>query len=411
GSSDGRASASVGGGGWALGGEGGDEGKALPAATKEKGGGSSGDGPNGEEDERPPVLSGSVKTCDGYLKGYGVVPGDSWGTAPKRVQDDWIKLNCDQVLGMSGFNLDDPPSGGRQRAIVVVWNEIGGWLEYLRPTFVSGAIETCGTECIFTNDRSLLTRADGVFFHAPTFKMRDAFPKVKPPGVDYVFANLEPTTYRPVESLLRNKQVMSQFDLKMTYERDSDVPLGYVGSSSTARYFKAPKIAFQEKDGFGTPDAIAAFVSNCKAAGATNRVKYMEELMHHVTVHSFGYCLHNREEPKLVPGEGAISRLENKVVLLSRYKFFLAFENNNQLKDYVTEKVYNGLQSGTLPVYWGAENIEDFVPKGSVVKASDFSSPAELGKHLKMLATNEQAYEEYFRWRNDPEEEKRFEQV
>ncbi|CAN0388676.1 unnamed protein product, partial [Ectocarpus sp. 8 AP-2014] len=50
----------------------------------------------------------------------------------------------------------------------------------------------------------------------------------------------------------------------------------------------------QQKDGFGSPDAIAAFVSNCKAAGATNRFAYMEELMKHATVHSFGYCLHNR---------------------------------------------------------------------------------------------------------------------
>ncbi|CAM9415464.1 unnamed protein product, partial [Hapterophycus canaliculatus] len=146
---------------------------------------------------------------------------------------------------MSGISLEDPPSGGRQRAIVLVWNDIAGWLEYLRPAFVSGAIETCNTECIFTNDRSLLPRADGVMFHGPTLKMRDALPRSKPHGVNYVFANLEPTTYRPVQSLLRNKQLMSQFDLRMTYERDSDVPLGYVGSSSTSRYFRAPKPTFQ----------------------------------------------------------------------------------------------------------------------------------------------------------------------
>lgn len=36
----------------------------------------------------------------------------------------------------------------------------------------------------------------------------------------------------------------------------------------------------------------------------------------------------------------------------------------------MTEKVYNGLQSGTLPVYWGAKNVEDFVPRGSVVKVT-----------------------------------------
>lgn len=38
------------------------------------------------------------------------------------------------------------------------------------------------------------------------------------------------------------------------------------------------------------------------------------------------------------------------------------------MSDYVTEKVYNGLAAGTLPVYWGADNVDDFVPKGSVVK-------------------------------------------
>ena len=44
-------------------------------------------------------------------------------------------------------------------------------------------------------------------------------------------------------------------------------------------------------------------------------------------------------------------------------------------------------------------------------QASDFSSPAELAKHLKMLAADEEAYEAYFKWRDDPEEEKRFQEV
>lgn len=39
-----------------------------------------------------------------------------------------------------------------------------------------------------------------------------------------------------------------------------------------------------------------------------------------------------------------------------------------RVTDYVTEKVYNGFQAGLLPVYWGAANVDDFVPKGSVIK-------------------------------------------
>lgn len=38
---------------------------------------------------------------------------------------------------------------------------------------------------------------------------------------------------------------MSKFDITMTYERSSDVPLGYVGSSPTSRYFDSPKATFE----------------------------------------------------------------------------------------------------------------------------------------------------------------------
>ena len=38
---------------------------------------------------------------------------------------------------------------------------------------------------------------------------------------------------------------MSKFDLTMTYERSSDVPLGYVGDWPSSRYFDAPKPSFK----------------------------------------------------------------------------------------------------------------------------------------------------------------------
>jgi len=38
----------------------------------------------------------------------------------------------------------------------------------------------------------------------------------------------------------------------------------------------------------------------------------------------------NREEPKAVPGAIATERRQNKIEVSRRYKFLLAFENNNQ---------------------------------------------------------------------------------
>ena len=53
--------------------------------------------------------------------------------------------------------------------------------------------------------------------------------------------------------------------------------------------------------------------------------------------------------------------MRNKIVMFSQYKFVLAFENSNTT-DYVSEKVFNALQSGALPVYMGSETIDDFLP-------------------------------------------------
>lgn len=58
--------------------------------------------------------------------------------------------------------------------------------------------------------QSLLPEADGVLFHGPTFEKRDGFPRAKPPGADYVFVNLEPSTDRRLQLLLRDQRVSSK---------------------------------------------------------------------------------------------------------------------------------------------------------------------------------------------------------
>ena len=86
---------------------------------------------------------------------------------------------------------------------------------------------------------------------------------------------------------------------------------------------------------------VVLFTSNCDRAGATERYKYLEELMKHVKVHSYGKCFNNRKEPEMPddPAWPAIAqRRARKVKILSQYKFYLAFENA-PVDDYVSEKV------------------------------------------------------------------------
>ena len=68
--------------------------------------------------------------------------------------------------------------------------------------------------------------------------------------------------------------------------------------------------------------------------------------------------------------------------LYRQYKFVIAFENS-RANDYVTEKFYDPLLAGAVPIYLGAPNIETFAPgENCSVDIRNFSSPKELAAFL-----------------------------
>ena len=124
--------------------------------------------------------------------------------------------------------------------------------------------------------------------------------------------------------------------------------------------------------------------------------------MKYVQIDSYGGCLHNRDLPiemqgKIYDNHGKAMR--DKITLFSKYKFALTFENNN-VDDYVTEKLMCALQARTIPVYMGADNIDDWTPGDkSIIKVSDFQSAKELGEYLSYLDKNPEEYNKYFEWK------------
>ena len=83
---------------------------------------------------------------------------------------------------------------------------------------------------------------------------------------------------------------------------------------------------------------------------------------------------------------------------MSHYKFVLAIENT-ETESYVTEKLFYALDSGAVPIYFGAPNVWDFVPPHSIIDGSKFGSMEELASYVKALANDPVAYAEYHAWR------------
>lgn len=76
----------------------------------------------------------------------------------------------------------------------------------------------------------------------------------------------------------------------------------------------------------------------------------------------------------------------SKYDVLSRYNFALCFENM-AMKGYITEKIFDCLYAGTIPLYLGAKDIADLIPEGAYIDCRIFSSWEEMhDKIMRMTA-------------------------
>jgi hypothetical protein len=78
----------------------------------------------------------------------------------------------------------------------------------------------------------------------------------------------------------------------------------------------------------------------------------------------------------------------SKYEVLSQYKFCLCFENM-VMKGYVTEKIFDCLYAGTIPLYLGATDIQDLIPQDVYVDCRKFSSWQEMYRAVECISPSE----------------------
>jgi alpha(1,3/1,4) fucosyltransferase len=74
----------------------------------------------------------------------------------------------------------------------------------------------------------------------------------------------------------------------------------------------------------------------------------------------------------------------SKSATLAQYRFALCFENSI-LKGWITEKLFDCFFAGTVPVYWGAPDVLDWVPADCFIDMRQFRDFAELRAFLHAL--------------------------
>ena len=80
---------------------------------------------------------------------------------------------------------------------------------------------------------------------------------------------------------------------------------------------------------------------------------------------------------------------KNKIETLSKYKFSLCYENLKNENGYITEKIFDCFIAKTVPIYWGANNIEEYIDSECFIDRRQFNSDKELAELLKAMTETE----------------------
>lgn len=86
---------------------------------------------------------------------------------------------------------------------------------------------------------------------------------------------------------------------------------------------------------------------------------------------------------------------DKKISILSQYKFAICFENMCNIKGYITEKIFDCFFAGCIPIYWGAENINEFIPKDTYIDFQEYGNIKQLNNYLKSITSD--IYYQYIR--------------
>lgn len=241
--------------------------------------------------------------------------------------------------------------------------------------------EQVAEDILITFDRKHIDCADVVVFHLPTleFDLEDDLDKQE--HQRWVGWTLECEENYP---FIKNTEFMSLFDYWMSYHQGADVLYPYYEKDYPDRLLQVVLPPFEvQKD-------VCMMISS--PFNLSGRQEYLKELMENIGIDSYGKLYNNC---RLEKDDGYSS----KMALYGRYKFVIAFENSCA-EDYVTEKFFDPLLAGAVPIYFGAPNIDEFAPGDNCyVDVRKYKTPEELAVHLKACLEDPILYGQYQQWR------------
>jgi alpha(1,3/1,4) fucosyltransferase len=75
----------------------------------------------------------------------------------------------------------------------------------------------------------------------------------------------------------------------------------------------------------------------------------------------------------------------DRLTIFQNYRFNFAYDNTRDLPGYMSDRLIDTIYGGGVPIYWGASNITDYVPKECFIDRRDFASNEEVYQFIKSM--------------------------
>ncbi len=90
-----------------------------------------------------------------------------------------------------------------------------------------------------------------------------------------------------------------------------------------------------------------------------------------------------------LPYKSYKGEIKYKYEVLVKYKFSICYENIRDINGYITEKIFHCFFAGCVPVYWGASNIEKYIPSNCFIDRRKFQNHESLYDYLINMSERE----------------------
>jgi hypothetical protein len=77
--------------------------------------------------------------------------------------------------------------------------------------------------------------------------------------------------------------------------------------------------------------------------------------------------------------------ISSKYQILKKFNFSFCYENATGFPGYITEKIFDSMAAGCIPIYWGDSDISSLIPSNCYILREEFKSHELLFRHLQSL--------------------------